>query len=285
MSPPTAPQYFTEDFNSIMQQPVIWENQEFFGQQSIQPIAEHQQQQPNFQGQQQQQHHFQGQQQQQHHFQGQQQQQHHFQGQQQQYHQPPPWFGPQEQQQQQQSSVPMNHTGSIDFDSFDEAIKWIAYKNSFRYDFTWENNTKQLSSILQQQNQPLNAADAISILYNCVSNLREDINSFFKILHIVTSQPNGIKPQSKKRKMNQENVSPPKRKKVDYGSPLFQMTPPSQFVPPNKTPKVSLKRAGVNVDYLLNDFASNQGLPDLSVPPPPIAQKKENSKKMKIKCV
>ena len=256
MSPPTAPQYFTEDFNSIMQQPVIWENQEFFGQQSIQPIAEHQQQQPNFQGQQQQ------------------------------YHQPPPWFGPQEQQQQQQSSVPMNHTGSIDFDSFDEAIKWIAYKNSFRYDFTWENNTKQLSSILQQQNQPLNAADAISILYNCVSNLREDINSFFKILHIVTSQPNGIKPQSKKRKMNQENVSPPKRKKVDYGSPLLQMTPPSQFVPPNKTPKVSLKRAGVNVDYLLNDFASNQGLPDLSVPPPPISQKKKKiPKKLKMNCV
>jgi len=266
MSPPTAPQYFTEDFNSIMQQPVIWENQEFFGQQSVQPIAEHQQQQPNFQGQQQ--------------------QQHHFQGQQQQYHQPPPWFGPQEQQQQQQSSVPMNHTGSIDFDSFDEAIKWIAYKNSFRYDFTWENNTKQLSSILQQQNQPLNAADAISILYNCVSNLREDINSFFKILHIVTSQPNGIKPQSKKRKMNQENVSPPKRKKVDYGSPLLQMTPPSQFVPPNKTPKVSLKRAGVNVDYLLNDFASNQGLPDLSVPPPPISQKKKKiPKKLKMNCV
>ena len=268
MSPPTAPQYFTKDFNCIMQQPVIWENQEFFGQQSIQPIAEHQQQQPNFQGQQQ--------------------QQHHFQGQQQQFHQPPPWFGPQEQQQQQQQQpwVPMNQFVSTELNSFDEALKWIAYKNNFRYDFTWENNTKQLSSILQQQNQPLNAADAISILYNCVSNLREDINSFFKILHIVTSQPNGIKPQSKKRKMNQENVSPPKRKKVDYGSPLLQMTPPSQFVPPNKTPKVSLKRAGVNVDYLLNDFASNQGLPDLSVPPPPISQKKKKiPKKLKMKCV
>jgi hypothetical protein len=271
-----------------MQQPVIWENQEFFGQQSIQPIAEHQQQQPNFQGQQQQQHHFQGQQQQYHQpppWFGPQEQQHHFQGQQQQYHQPPPWFGPQEQQQQQQSSVPINHTGSIDFDSFDEAIKWIAYKNSFRYDFTWENNTKQLSSILQQQNQPLNAADAISILYNCVSNLREDINSFFKILHIVTSQPNGIKPQSKKRKMNQENV-PSKKNKFDYGPPFSQMTPPSQCVPPNKTPKVSLQRAGVNVDYLLNDFASNQGLPDLSVPPPPISQKKKKiPKKLKMKCV
>jgi hypothetical protein len=50
-------------------------------------------------------------------------------------------------------------------------------------------------------------------------------------------------------------------------------------VPPNKTPKVSLKRAGVNVDYLLNDFALNQGLPDLSVPPPPIAQKKRKFQK------
>jgi hypothetical protein len=146
MSPPTAPQYFTEDFNSIMQQPVIWENQDFFGQQSVQPIAEHQQQ-PNFQGQQQQ-----------HHFQGQQQQQHHFPGQQQQFHQLPPWFCPQEQQQQQQQQpwVPMNQYVSdlTDLNSFDEAIKWIAYTNSFRYDFTWENNTKQLSSILQQQNQP-----------------------------------------------------------------------------------------------------------------------------------
>jgi hypothetical protein len=64
------------------------------------------------------------------------------------------------------------------------------------------------------------------------------------------------------------------------------MTPPSQFVPPNKTPKVSLKRAGVNVDYLLNDFASNQGLPDLSVPPPPISQKKKKiPKKLKMNCV
>jgi hypothetical protein len=107
MSPPTAPQYFTEDFNSIMQQPVIWENQEFFEQQSIQPIAKHQQQQPNFQGQQQQ-------------------QQHHFQGQQQQFHQPPPWFGPQEQQQQQQQQqpwVPMNQFVSTELNSFDEALK------------------------------------------------------------------------------------------------------------------------------------------------------------------
>jgi hypothetical protein len=58
-------------------------------------------------------------------------------------------------------------------------------------------------------------------------------------------------------------------------TPLPQMTPQSQFVPP----KVSLKRAVVNVDYLLNDFASNQGLPDLRVPPPPIAQKKRKSPK------
>ena len=66
---------------------------------------------------------------------------------------------------------------------------------------------------MQQQNQPLNAADAISILYNCVSNLREEMILLVKTLHIVTSQTNENKPQSKKRKMNQENVSPPPKEK------------------------------------------------------------------------
>ncbi len=84
------------------------------------------------------------------------------------------------------------------------------------------------------QNQPLNAADAISVLYNCVSNLREEINLLVKILYIVTSQSNDNKPQSKKQKMNQEIVPSKllKKKKFDYGHPPSANDPPVSICAP-----------------------------------------------------
>ena len=40
-----------------------------------------------------------------------------------------------------------------------------------------------------------------------------------------------------------------------------------------------------DLDHLLDNNALQQGWPDLAISPPPLLKKKENSKKMKIKCV
>jgi hypothetical protein len=47
------------------------------------------------------------------------------------------------------------------------------------YDFKWEHNVQQMSSILNQQNvnQTLDITSALSVLFNCISNQREDIKS------------------------------------------------------------------------------------------------------------
>jgi hypothetical protein len=73
-----------------------------------------------------------------------------------------------------------NKTGTTGSESnaYEMAFTTI-FNQEKNYDFKWEHNVQQMSSILNQQNvnQTLDITSALSVLFNCISNQREDIKS------------------------------------------------------------------------------------------------------------
>ena len=69
-------------------------------------------------------------------------------------------------------------TAGSESNAYEMAFNTI-FNQERNYDFKWEHNVQQMSSILNQQNvnQTLDITSALSVLFNCISNQREDIKS------------------------------------------------------------------------------------------------------------
>lgn len=80
----------------------------------------------------------------------------------------------------QHQEINCNATGTKGSESnaYEMACNTI-FNQERNYDFKWEHNVQQMSSILNQQNvnQTLDITSALSVLFNCISNQREDIKS------------------------------------------------------------------------------------------------------------
>jgi hypothetical protein len=80
-----------------------------------------------------------------------------------------------------------------------------------------------------------------------------------------------LKQQEKKDQTKKQKLEANKAKANQRALKKQKMTFPS--------PKLDFKRPCPNLDLLLDNYALQQGLPNLNIPPPPIPPKRNNKRK------
>jgi hypothetical protein len=143
----------------------------------------------------------------------------------------------------------------LPYDDFKAAVVALGLRNRL-YDLVWEKNTGQLQSAVQQAQLQSVDHTCIAILFDCLSNQREEINFLKNIVYSVgKSMLNQKASEDSSRKKEAKRVeraaAAAERKKQKKERLVVPLPPP----PPLKLNEGKLHNLP-NVDKLLSSFAA-----------------------------